>query len=87
MGCACLVFILHPVSGDCAYQDAAQSSFQAARAAIREHKKHHPLLSDETVVRVVLDGTGHVCWDYIGHNARQPNFRHRVGAARQVSTT
>jgi hypothetical protein len=34
------------------------------------------------VVRVVLDGKGAMCFDYLEHNARQPNYRHRVGAVR-----
>jgi hypothetical protein len=50
----CVVFIPHPVSGNCIYEVAASSSFQAAHAAIAAHEKHHPRLSDDVVVHVVV---------------------------------
>jgi hypothetical protein len=47
------------------------------------HEKHHPRLSDDVVVHVVVDGKGPIAFDYVEHNARQPNYRHRVGAVRK----
>jgi hypothetical protein len=66
------------------YQVSARSSFEAARAAIAEHEKHYPRLSDDAVVRVVVDGKPFAAWDCLEHNARQPNYRHRVGVVRQT---
>jgi hypothetical protein len=76
------VFIPHPAGGNCVYEVAASSSFDAARQAIAEHEKHHPRLADEVVIRVVADGKGPAAFDYIEHNARQPNYRHRAGVLR-----
>jgi hypothetical protein len=81
---ACLVFIPHPVGGACAYPVTARGSFEAAHLAIAEHEKQFPRLSDDTVVGVVVDGKGAMCFDYLEHNARQPNYRHRVGAVRRT---
>jgi hypothetical protein len=78
-----MVFIPHPAAGNCMYQVAARSSFEATRAAIAEHEKHYPRrLADDVVVRVVVDGKSFAAWDYVEHNARQPSYRHRVGAVR-----
>jgi hypothetical protein len=78
-----MVFIPHPVAGNCMYQVAARSSSEAARGAIAEHEKHYPRLADDVVVQVVVDGKSFAAWDYVEHNARQPNYRHRVGVLRQ----
>jgi hypothetical protein len=77
------VFIPQPAGGNCVYQVAATSSFDAARQAIAEHEKYHPRLSDDAVVHVVVNGKGPAAFDYLEHNARQPNYRHRVGVLRQ----
>jgi hypothetical protein len=75
--------IPHPTGGNCMYQMAARSSFEAARSAIAQHEKHYPRLADSVVVHVVVDGKTFAAWDYLEHNARQPNYRHRVGVMRQ----
>jgi hypothetical protein len=79
---SCMVFIPHPVAGNCMYQVAARSSFEAARGAIAEHEKHYPRLADDVVVHVVVDGKSFAAG--LEHNARQPNYRHRVGMLRQT---
>jgi hypothetical protein len=73
-----VVFIPRPAGGNSIYEIAATSSFEAARRAIAGHEKHHPRLSDDVVVHVVFDGNGPKAFDYVEHNARQPNYRHRV---------
>ena len=77
------VFIPHPTGGNCVYEVAASSSFEAARRAIAEQEKHHPRLSDNVVVHVVVGGKGPTAFDYLEHNARQPNYRHPVGLVRR----
>jgi hypothetical protein len=59
---SCMVFIPHPVAGNCMYQVAARSSFEAARGAIAEHEKHYPRLADDVVVQVVVDGKSFAAW-------------------------
>jgi hypothetical protein len=81
---SCVVFIPHRTGGPCMYQVAARSSFEAARVAIAEHEKHYPRLADDVVIHVVVDGKPVAAWDCAEHNARQPNFRHRVGVLRQA---
>jgi hypothetical protein len=78
-----VVFIPHPTGGNCVYQIAASTSFEAARQAIALHEKHHPRLGDDVIVHVVVDGKTHTAFDYLEHNARQPNYRHPVGLVRR----
>jgi hypothetical protein len=54
----------------------------AKDTAIAEHEKHFPRLGDDVVVEVVVDGDGPLVSGYREHNARQPRYRHRVGAVR-----
>ena len=75
----CLVLIPHPRSGNYDYDVEATSSMEAARIALDRH--HGPVL-DDAVITVILDGHGLRTFDYVEHNARQPTYRHRVGAVR-----
>ena len=66
------------------YEIGAASSFDAARQAIELHEQHHPKLTDDTVLTIILDGKSPLLWDAETHNAKQPTFRHRVGQVRKV---
>ena len=75
----CLVLV--PVNGGHVdYAVDAASSMDAARHAIALHRG---TLTDDCVLTVVLNGRSPLLHGWREHNALQPTFRHRVGAARR----
>lgn len=80
----CVVMIpAHVGSGHHFYEVTAESSFAAAWKALQEHEAHQPKLPDESVLRVIVDGTTPVVWNANEHNDACKNYRDRVGRVRE----
>ena len=77
---SCVVFIQ---VARYSYAVRAASSFDAAWSAIQVHEQRENLrLSDDAVVRVVVEGKMPGELGYEFDNARQPNYLHPVGPVR-----
>jgi hypothetical protein len=73
----------HVGSGHHFYEVTAESTFAAAWKALQEHEAHQPKLPDESVLRVIVDGTTPMVWNANEHNDACQNFRHLVGRIRE----
>ena len=78
----CLVKIPHLVGGNDEYLVDATSLFDAVRRALVIDEERLGRRSDDTVVTVIEDGQQSIYWNSAEHNAKQQQWRVRVGRVR-----
>ncbi len=79
----CVVLIPAMPSGHFDYDVQGESSLDAAWRALQAHEKRGLCVTDDKIVRVILEGRGLMLSDCTEHNAKQPQYRHRVARVRQ----
>jgi hypothetical protein len=72
----------HPVGGNNEYVVDAASLFDAVRRALVIDEERLGNRSDDTVVTVIEDGKQSSYWDSPEHNAKQRQWRVKVGRVR-----
>jgi hypothetical protein len=82
---SCIVFVpAENGNGNFTHYANVESSFAAAWQALQEHEAiHKRKVPDDAILHVVIDGKDSHLHDFKEHNAKQPNFRHRVGRVRE----
>ena len=78
----CLVKIPHPMGGNHEYPVDAASLFDAVRCALKINVDRMGRRSDDTIVTVIESGMQAIYHGFNEHNAKQRQWRVRVGRVR-----
>lgn len=79
----CVVLIPAMPSGHFDYDVQGESSLEAAWRALQAHERRGLSVADNRTVRVIVEGRGLMLSDCTEHNAKQPQYRHRVARVRR----